>query len=137
MSFADAPFPLKNHGALLAHLWRLRLGRPGRVGGRVHRRRQLPHFSAHIIRRPRRPVVCAALRAQLSALQEQFHKNLTLLEAETMAITILKQVMEEKLDASNVEVRPQYAQAHSYMGARMPRAFIDTLFAPRIAALSS
>ena len=72
-----------------------------------------------------------------TALQEQFHKNLTLLEAETMAITILKQVMEEKLDASNVEVRPQYAQAHSYMGARMPRAFIDTLFAPRIAALSS
>jgi hypothetical protein len=40
-----------------------------------------------------------------TALQEQFHKNLTLLEAETMAITILKQVMEEKLDATNVEVR--------------------------------
>lgn len=39
-----------------------------------------------------------------TALQEQFHKNLTLVEAETMAITILKQVMEEKLDASNVEV---------------------------------
>jgi 20S proteasome subunit alpha 5 len=39
-----------------------------------------------------------------TALQEQFHKNLTLLEAETMAITILKQVMEEKLDATNVEV---------------------------------
>jgi len=39
-----------------------------------------------------------------TALQEQFHKNLTLLEAETMAISILKQVMEEKLDATNVEV---------------------------------
>jgi len=39
-----------------------------------------------------------------TALQEQYHKNLTLLEAETMAITILKQVMEEKLDATNVEV---------------------------------
>ena len=39
-----------------------------------------------------------------TALQEQFHKNLSLVEAETMAITILKQVMEEKLDASNVEV---------------------------------
>jgi hypothetical protein len=37
-------------------------------------------------------------------MQEQYHKNLTLIEAETMAITILKQVMEEKLDASNVEV---------------------------------
>jgi len=39
-----------------------------------------------------------------TALQEQYHKNLTLVEAETMAITILKQVMEEKLDATNVEV---------------------------------
>jgi len=39
-----------------------------------------------------------------TALQEQYHKNLTLEEAETMAVTILKQVMEEKLDASNVEV---------------------------------
>ena len=32
-----------------------------------------------------------------TALQEQFHKNLTLLEAETMAITILKQVRARKL----------------------------------------
>lgn len=39
-----------------------------------------------------------------TALQEQFHKNLTLQEAETMAITILRQVMEEKLDNTNVEV---------------------------------
>jgi len=39
-----------------------------------------------------------------TALQEQFHKNLTLEEGETMAVTILKQVMEEKLDSNNVEV---------------------------------
>lgn len=39
-----------------------------------------------------------------TALQEQFHKKLTLEEAETMAVSILKQVMEEKLDANNVEV---------------------------------
>ena len=32
-----------------------------------------------------------------TALQEQYHKNLTLEEGETMAVTILKQVMEEKL----------------------------------------
>ena len=36
--------------------------------------------------------------------QEQYHKNLTYLEAETLAISILKQVMEEKLDVTNVEV---------------------------------
>jgi 20S proteasome subunit alpha 5 len=39
-----------------------------------------------------------------TALQEQFHKKLTLEEAETMAVSILKQVMEEKLDITNVEV---------------------------------
>jgi len=37
-------------------------------------------------------------------LQEQFHKELTFLEAESLAISILKQVMEEKLDITNVEV---------------------------------
>jgi len=51
-----------------------------------------------------------------TALQEQFHKNLTLVEAETMAITILKQVMEENLDATNVEVA----------SVRMPPAKPDT-----------
>merc|ERR1712070_326810 len=40
-----------------------------------------------------------------TALQEQYHKKLTLVEAETMAVSILKQVMEEKLDVNNVEVR--------------------------------
>ena len=39
-----------------------------------------------------------------TALQEQYHKKLTLVEAETMAVSILKQVMEEKLDAKKVEV---------------------------------
>ena len=39
-----------------------------------------------------------------TSLQEQYHKKLTLEEAETMAVSILKQVMEEKLSVSNVEV---------------------------------
>merc|ERR1719162_179955 len=60
-----------------------------------------PLWHAHEIRRQgdRR----GAEGAQ-TALQEQFHKNLTLEEGETMAVTILKQVMEEKLDVNNVEV---------------------------------
>jgi len=69
-----------------------------------------------------------------TALQEQFHKNLTLLEAETMAITILKQVMEEKLDASNVEVAcvkmppakpevPLTAACHYVPGSKNPPQF--------------
>ncbi|CDS35871.1 subfamily T1A non peptidase ue [Echinococcus multilocularis] len=38
------------------------------------------------------------------ALQEVFNRNLTLEEACVQALTILRQVMEEKLDATNVEM---------------------------------
>uniref|UniRef100_A0A131XDD5 Proteasome subunit alpha type n=1 Tax=Hyalomma excavatum TaxID=257692 RepID=A0A131XDD5_9ACAR len=38
------------------------------------------------------------------ALQEKYHKTMTLNEATTNALTILKQVMEEKLNSTNVEV---------------------------------
>lgn len=39
-----------------------------------------------------------------SMLQEQYNRNLTLEEAETMALVVLRQVMEEKLNAQNIEV---------------------------------
>lgn len=39
-----------------------------------------------------------------TALQESFHKAMTLKEATKSVLTILKQVMEEKLSATNVEV---------------------------------
>ena len=38
------------------------------------------------------------------ALQEAYHKNMTLAEALKCILTILKQVMEEKLSSTNVEV---------------------------------
>lgn len=38
------------------------------------------------------------------ALQEQYHKSMTLKDACKAALTILKQVMEEKLNATNVEM---------------------------------
>ncbi|CAG9826522.1 unnamed protein product [Diabrotica balteata] len=38
------------------------------------------------------------------SLQEAYHRSMTLEEATTTALTILKQVMEEKLNSSNVEV---------------------------------
>lgn len=41
------------------------------------------------------------------ALQEVFNKDLSLEEASVQALTILRQVMEEKLDATNVEVSKQ------------------------------
>lgn len=39
-----------------------------------------------------------------TALQETFHRNITLKEAIKSVLTILKQVMEEKLNSTNVEV---------------------------------
>jgi len=37
-------------------------------------------------------------------LQNEFHKSLTLAEAEVLALRTLKQVMEEKLDSKNVQL---------------------------------
>jgi len=37
-------------------------------------------------------------------LQEEYHKSLTLQEAETLSLKVLKQVMEEKLNSTNVEL---------------------------------
>eukprot|EP00736_Rhodelphis_marinus_P012053 Rmarinus@m.27838 len=39
-----------------------------------------------------------------TALQESYNQSMTLEEAETLAVTVLKQVMEEKINASNIEV---------------------------------
>ena len=39
-----------------------------------------------------------------AALQNEFHKSLTLPEAETLVLKTLKQVMEEKLDSKNVQL---------------------------------
>jgi len=37
-------------------------------------------------------------------LQNEFHKSLTLAEAEVLVLKTLKQVMEEKLDSKNVQL---------------------------------
>lgn len=39
-----------------------------------------------------------------TTLQEKYNKSLTLKEAETLALSTLKQVMEEKVNATNVEM---------------------------------
>ena len=39
-----------------------------------------------------------------TSLEESFHDALTLAEAETLALSTLKEVMEEKLDHTNVEM---------------------------------
>eukprot|EP01062_Namystynia_karyoxenos_P083511 TRINITY_DN960_c0_g1_i1.p1 TRINITY_DN960_c0_g1~~TRINITY_DN960_c0_g1_i1.p1 ORF type:complete len:246 (+),score=110.70 TRINITY_DN960_c0_g1_i1:94-831(+) len=52
-----------------------------------------------------------------SILQENYHKSMTLEEAETLAVSILKQVMEEKMSKHNIElatVRTDTRKLHIY-----------------------
>lgn len=39
-----------------------------------------------------------------TTLQDQYHKSISLEDAEILALSILKQVMEEKINATNVEI---------------------------------
>merc|ERR1719145_142794 len=46
----------------------------------------------------------SAQEGATSMLQEQYNQDMTLKEAETLALTVLRQVMEEKLTKENIEV---------------------------------
>jgi 20S proteasome subunit alpha 5 len=47
-------------------------------------------------------------------LQENYRKDLTLAEAEVLALTTLKQVMEEKVTATNVDIARVAPAWHMY-----------------------
>jgi len=49
-----------------------------------------------------------------SALQDEYNKSLTLVEAETLAMKVLKQVMEEKLTSTNVEIAAVSAETRRF-----------------------
>ncbi|CAL9183963.1 unnamed protein product [Musa hybrid cultivar] len=49
-----------------------------------------------------------------SSLQEQYNKDLTLQEAETIALSILKQVMEEKVTPNNLDIARVAPTYHLY-----------------------
>ncbi|KAJ6942827.1 proteasome alpha type [Populus alba x Populus x berolinensis] len=52
-------------------------------------------------------------------LQEQYNKDLTLKEAETIALSILKQVMEEKVTPNNVDIAKVAPVYHLYTPAEV------------------
>lgn len=62
-----------------------------------------------------------------TALQESFHKAMTLKEATKSVLTILKQVMEEKLSSTNVEVATVTAAAgyHFFTKEEVESALTD------------
>ncbi|XP_006663049.1 proteasome subunit alpha type-5 [Oryza brachyantha] len=54
-----------------------------------------------------------------SSLQEQYNKELTFQEAETIALSILKQVMEEKVTPNNVDIAKVSPNYHLYTPAEV------------------
>ncbi|KAJ6427191.1 hypothetical protein OIU84_022733 [Salix udensis] len=54
-----------------------------------------------------------------STLQEQYNKDLTLKEAEAIALSILKQVMEEKVTPNNVDIAKVAPTYHLYTPAEV------------------
>ncbi|KAI6671667.1 hypothetical protein NL676_006552 [Syzygium grande] len=54
-----------------------------------------------------------------SSLQEQYNKDLTLLEAEKIALSILKQVMEERVTPNNVDIAKVAPTYHLYTPAEV------------------
>ncbi|KAM0853333.1 hypothetical protein ACQ4PT_051169 [Festuca glaucescens] len=54
-----------------------------------------------------------------SSLQEQYNKELTIAEAETIALSILKQVMEEKVTPNNVDIAKVSPSYHLYTPAEV------------------
>lgn len=60
-------------------------------------------------------------------LQESYSESLTLLEAETLAVQTLKQVMEEKISKDNVEVASVTAAGYKVYDAAMLQTIIERL----------
>ncbi|KAK7848724.1 proteasome subunit alpha type-5 [Quercus suber] len=54
-----------------------------------------------------------------SSLQEQYNKDITLQEAETIALSILRQVMEEKVTPNNVDIAKVAPNYHLYTPAEV------------------
>merc|ERR1712056_113181 len=62
-------------------------------------------------------LACAVGSAQegaTSMLQEQYNKDMTMKEAETLGVTVLRQVMEEKLSKTNIEVAAISAETRKF-----------------------
>merc|ERR1719277_2640684 len=74
-----------------------------------------------------------------SMLQEQYNKDMTLKEAETLALTTLRQVMEEKITKENIEVGMVSADTKRFklFGAQELEDAIQRLPAPTVPTLQT
>jgi len=81
----------------------------------------------------------SAQEGSTNLLQEQYNKDMTLKEAETLALTTLRSVMEEKLNAINIEVAsiPVSTKKFTIYGKEELEEIIKQLPAPTLPTLQS
>mmetsp|Transcript_67934 Transcript_67934/g.153646 ORF Transcript_67934/g.153646 Transcript_67934/m.153646 type:complete len:262 (+) Transcript_67934:108-893(+) len=81
----------------------------------------------------------SAQEGATSMLQEQYNKDMTLAEAEILALTVLRQVMEEKLNSINIEVGAVRADTKKFAiySADELEALIRRLPAPTLPTLQT
>mmetsp|Transcript_8173 Transcript_8173/g.24019 ORF Transcript_8173/g.24019 Transcript_8173/m.24019 type:complete len:262 (+) Transcript_8173:84-869(+) len=81
----------------------------------------------------------SAQEGATSMLQEQYNKDMTIAEAETLALTVLRQVMEEKLSNVNIEVATIRADTKLFKlyGKEELQGVIQRLPAPTLPTLQT
>lgn len=64
-----------------------------------------------------------------TALQDEYNKSMSLGQAETLALTVLREVMEEKIDPTNVElaVIPAATKKFEIFGTDALKKLLDAL----------
>lgn len=66
--------------------------------------------------------------AAQQGLQDAYHKQMTLAEAQSLALKVLKQVMEEKLDENNVQLaQVTKEKGFEILGEQALKGVIETL----------
>merc|ERR1712151_1265074 len=81
----------------------------------------------------------SAQEGATSMLQEQYNQDMSLQEAETLALTTLRQVMEEKLSKDNIEVAiiPASTKKFKQLSTAEVDEVIQRLPAPTLPVLGS
>lgn len=81
----------------------------------------------------------SAQEGATSMLQEQYNQDMTLKEAQTLALTVLRQVMEEKLGKENIEVAMISAETKRFHSLSLQELedVISRLPAPTVPTLQS
>jgi 20S proteasome subunit alpha 5 len=78
----------------------------------------------------------SASEGAMSMLQEQYKEDLSLADAKQMALVVLRQVMEEKISPTNIELATGTTAKFHMFSVEELQAEIDTLPAPTVPTLA-